>query len=55
MPANMPICNAREYFVLAFQKQMARVVEEWKYLVRWTELNVNAYVCGCSVSEGVRR
>lgn len=38
--ANKPIWNAREYFLLGFQTQMVRVVQEWKYLVDWIERNV---------------
>jgi len=46
--ANKPIYDAREYYLLAFQNQVSRVVEEWKYVVRWIECNVNAYVRGYS-------
>lgn len=46
--ANKPIYNAREYFLLTFHNQMARVVEEWKYLVRRIERNIIAYVSGYS-------
>jgi hypothetical protein len=46
---NKPIYDAREHFLQASQKQISRRgVEEWKYITRWIERNVDAYVGGYS-------
>jgi len=46
--ANQPIYDPREYFLLVFQSRITRIVEEWKFLVRWTERHISAYVCSFS-------
>jgi hypothetical protein len=43
--ANQPISNPREYFLMALEFWITRVQQEYKYLVRKLECNIEPYVC----------
>jgi hypothetical protein len=43
--ANVPIWDPRVYFLFIFQNRMGQVLQEWEYLVRWIERNIERYVC----------
>lgn len=48
--ANNPIWNPREYFLAILENQMARVVKEWKYVVRQLQRSVKQFVRSTFVS-----
>lgn len=43
--ANAPIWDPREYFLMIFQNRIGQALQEWEYLVRWIERNIEGYVC----------
>lgn len=48
--ANKPIWNPREYFLTILENQLARVVNEWEYVVRQLQRSVKQFVCSTFVS-----
>ncbi|OCK76085.1 hypothetical protein K432DRAFT_307150 [Lepidopterella palustris CBS 459.81] len=45
LDANLPIWDPREYFLMIFDIQMAKVLKEWENLVRAVERCINEHVC----------
>jgi hypothetical protein len=47
--ANLPIWDAREYFLTIWKSRMTKLLKEWENLVWWVERSINEYVSGLHI------